>query len=85
MDHFERRYYFMDDEDFWERCFWRLQQDFELDPEDAELVLHMRRQVIDLQRRIRQLEGELRTHEHRHNLRLARYREITYEADWDEE
>ncbi len=85
MDNFERRYYFLDDDDYWERVLWRLQQDFELDPEGAELVLHMRRQVVDLQRRIRQLEAELRIHQHRHHLRLSRFREITYEADWDEE
>ena len=85
MDNFERRYLYLDDDDFWERVFWRLQQDFELDPEDAELVLHMRHQVIDLQRRVRQLEGELRVHENRQNLHLARYREIIYEADWNEE
>jgi len=44
----------------------------------------VRRQVIELQSLIRQLEAELTIHHASQTMRLARYREEYYEATWIE-
>ena len=62
----------------------RLQHDLGIDEASAEAILHLRSQVIELQSHIRQLEAELATHESKQQMRLARYREISYEATWIE-
>jgi hypothetical protein len=46
--------------------------------------LHLRRQVIELQSHIRQLEAELTVQVDSQHTRLARYREVYYEATWIE-
>ena len=50
----------------------------------AEAILHLRRQVVELQSHIHQLEVELTAHYDSQQLRLARYRETYYEATWIE-
>ena len=50
----------------------------------AETILHLRSQVVELQSHIRQLEAELTAHYDSQQLRLARYREVYYEATWIE-
>ena len=62
----------------------RLQHDLGIDEASAEAILNLRSQVIELQSHIRQLETELATHEYKQQIRLARYREISYEATWIE-
>ena len=44
----------------------------------------LRSQVIELQSQIRQLEAELTAQNASQHMRLARYREIYYEASWIE-
>jgi hypothetical protein len=62
----------------------RLQKDLGVDEAAAEAILHLRRQVIELQSHIRQLEVELTEQYDSQQLRLARYREAYYEATWIE-
>ena len=60
----------------------RLQDDLGIDEAAAEVILRLRSQVIELQSHIRQLEAELTAHQANQQLRLARYREVYYEATW---
>jgi len=62
----------------------RLQKDLGVDEAAAEAILHLRRQVIELQTHIRQLEAELTAQYDSQQLRLTRYRETYYEATWIE-
>ena len=62
----------------------RLQKDLGVDEAAAEAILHLRRQVVELQAQIRQLETELIAQQTSQQTRLARYREIYYEATWIE-
>jgi hypothetical protein len=66
------------------RCRRRIQTDLGLDQAAAETILHLRRQVIGLQARIRQMEAELDAQHENENMRLARYREVYAEAVWVE-
>jgi hypothetical protein len=61
-----------------------LYDDLGVDEAGAEVILYLRRQVIELQSHIRQLEAELTTHRANQTMRLARYREEYYEATWIE-
>jgi hypothetical protein len=60
----------------------RLQKDLGVDEAATEAILHLRRQVIELQAHIRQLEAELTAQVDSQHTRLARYREVYYEATW---
>ena len=62
----------------------RLQNDLGIDEAAAEMILHLRRQVVELQSRLRQLETELIAQQTSQQLRLTRYREVYYEATWME-
>ena len=62
----------------------RLKNDLGVDEAAAEAILHLRRQVIELQSHIRQLEAELNAQVDSQHTRLARYREVYYEATWIE-
>ena len=62
----------------------RLQEDLGVDEAAAEAILHLRRQVVELQSHVRQLEAELSAHYDSQQLRLTRYRETYYEATWIE-
>ena len=62
----------------------RLQDDLGIDQAAAETILHLRRQVIELQSHLRQLEAELANQHAGQNMRLARYRGAYYEATWIE-
>ena len=62
----------------------RLQNDLGVNEPGAETILSLRRQVIELQSRIRQVESELNAQQTSQQLRLTRYREIYYEATWIE-
>jgi hypothetical protein len=50
----------------------------------AEAILRLRRQIVELQSHIRRLEAELTAQYASQHMRLARYREIYYEATWIE-
>jgi len=60
----------------------RLQDDLGVDEAAAEAILRLRSQVIELQSHIRRLEAELTAQYTSQHMRLARYREVYYEATW---
>ena len=62
----------------------RLQNDLDVDEAGAEVILHLRSQVIELQSLIRQLEAELAEKNASQHMRLAHYREVFFEAAWIE-
>ena len=78
------RYRYARFEGYESRSQRRLQDDLGIDQAAAESILHLRRQVIELQSQIRQLEAELTAQNASQHMRLARYREIYYEASWIE-
>ncbi len=61
----------------------RLKEHLELDDEAVEVILYMRRQLVELQREMQALELELNQHRHRHARRMEGYR-VYYEATWRE-
>jgi hypothetical protein len=79
-----KRYYYGQYEGYELRSQRRLHDDLEVDEAGAEVILYLRRQVVELQSHIRQLEAELTTHHASQTMRLARYREEYYEATWIE-
>ena len=79
-----KRYWYGPYEGYESRCQRRLQEDLGVDETAAETILHLRSQVIELQSRIRQLEAEMTDQIANQQLRLARYREVYYEATWIE-
>jgi hypothetical protein len=79
-----KRYRFGQYEGYESRSQRRLQEDLGVDELGAEAILYLRNQVIELQSRIRQLEADLTIQHASEQRRLARYREIYYEATWIE-
>ena len=61
-----------------------LQKDLGVDEAAAEMILHLRSQVVELQTRLRQMKTELIERQTSQQLRLTRYREVYYEATWME-
>jgi len=66
------------------RCQKRLKEDLGVEQDAAEMILNLRKQVVALQSHIYELETELAAHKASLLLRLARNREIYYEATWIE-
>ena len=81
---FTKRYWFGQYEGYELRSQRRLQEDLGIDEVGAEAILSLRNQVVELQSRIRRLEAELTIQHASEQMRLARYREIYYEAAWIE-
>jgi hypothetical protein len=79
-----RRYWYRPSEGYESRSQRRLQDDLGVDEASAETILRLRRQVIELQSHIRRLEAELTAQYASQHMRLARYREVYYEATWIE-
>jgi len=79
-----KRYWYGPYEGYESRCQRRLLNDLGVDEAAAETILHLRSQVVAMQSHIRQLETELAIHRASQNVRLARYREVYYEATWIE-
>ena len=79
-----KRYWYGPSEGFESRSQRRLQEDLGIDEAAAGTILHLRSQVIELQSQIRQLEAEFTTQVASRHLRLARYRDVYYEATWIE-
>ena len=79
-----KRYWYGPYEGYESRSQRRLQDDLGIDDAAAEAILYMRSQVIELQSHIRQLEAELAAEYASQHTRLARYREVSYEATWIE-
>ena len=80
----QKRYWYGPYEGYESRSQRRLQEDLGVDEAAAEAILSLRSQVIELQRRVRQLEAELNTQVASQHIRLARYQEAYYEATWIE-
>jgi hypothetical protein len=79
-----KRYWYGPHEGYESRSQRRLQDDLGVDEAAAEAILHLRSQVIELQAHIRQLEAELTAQAAGQQMRLARYREVYYDATWIE-
>ena len=79
-----KRYRYGPSEGYELRSQRRLKDDLGVDEAAAEAILHLRSQVIELQSHIRQLEAELTAQNASQHMRLARYREVYYEATWIE-
>jgi hypothetical protein len=79
-----KKYWYGPYEGYESRSQRRLQKDLGVDEAATEAILHLRRQVIELQAHIRQLEAELTAQVDSQQTRLARYREVYYEATWIE-
>jgi len=79
-----KKYWYAPYEGYESRSQRRLQKDLGVDEAAAEAILHLRKQVIELQAHIRQLETELNSQIDSQQFRLTRYREIYYEATWIE-
>jgi hypothetical protein len=80
----QERYWYGPYEGYESRCQRRLQEDLGVDEAAAETILRLRNQVLELQSHIRLLEAELTAQVANQQLRLARYREVYYEATWIE-
>lgn len=79
-----KRYWYSPQEDEDLRSKRRLQDDLGVDEAAAEVILSLRRQVIELQAYIRQLDAELAAQKASQQLRLARYHKVYFEATWVE-
>lgn len=79
-----KRYWYGPSEGYESRCQRRLKEDLGVDEAAAETILHLRSQVLELQSHIRRLEDELTAQVASQHVRLARYREVYYEATWIE-
>ena len=79
-----KKYWYGSYEGYESRCQRRLQKDLGVDEAAAEAILHLRRQIVELQSHIHQLEAELTAQYDSQYMRLARYREVYYEATWFE-
>ena len=62
----------------------RLKNDLGMGEAAAEAILCLRSQVLELQSHIRRLEAEMNAQDANQHVRLARYREVCYEAAWIE-
>lgn len=79
-----QKYWYRPYEGYEARSQRRLQKDLGVDEAAAEAILHLRRQVVELQSQIHQLEIELTAQVDSQQFRLNRYRELYYEATWIE-
>lgn len=68
----------------YERFCQRLRQDFELDDEAVQLIVNLRNQVADLQARLTAMQADMQSFEADLDVRVTRYREVYYEAEWEE-
>ncbi len=79
-----KKYWYRPYEGYESRSQRRLQKDLGVDEAATETILRLRRQVVELQSHIRQLESELTAQYDSQQLRLAHYREVYFEATWIE-
>ncbi len=79
-----QKYWYGPYEGYESRSQHRLKDDLGVDEAAAEAILHLRKQVVELQAHIRQLETEIEAQFESKQARLARYREVYYEATWIE-
>jgi hypothetical protein len=79
-----KRYWYGPHEGYESRSQRRLKDDLGVDEAAVEAILRLRSQVIELQAHVRRLEVELTAQYASQHMRLARYREVCYEASWIE-
>jgi len=75
-----KRYYYEQSEGYKSRSLRRLRNDLGVDEAGAEVILHLRNQIIELQYQIRRLETELSNQNASQTIRLTLYREEYLEA-----
>ena len=81
----ESRFNIVDEADAaFERCCQRLKEDLGLDEEAVEVILNLRNQVTALQTRLHRLESTLEIYQTGSGSRLTSYRQVFYEADWED-
>jgi len=68
----------------YERCCQRLKEDLGLDEEAVEVILNLRNQVTVLQARLHRLESTVEIYQTGYGSRLTSYRQVFYEADWED-
>lgn len=71
-------------DDLDERCRQRLNEALGMDEESIEVIMNLRSQVIALQERLRELESMMETYQSGYNSRLIKYRQVFFEADWED-
>jgi phage-related minor tail protein len=79
-----KQYWYAVYEGYESRLQKRLHDDLGIDQTAAETILRLRRQIVELQSRVRQLESELDARVASQQSRLVRYTETCYEATWIE-
>jgi hypothetical protein len=79
-----KQYWYGPSEGYESRIRRRLQDNLGVDETAAEVILRLRSQVIELQSHIHQLETELAVQYASQHIRLARFRDVYYEATWIE-
>ena len=67
-----------------ERCRQRLNEDLGMDEESIEVIMNLRSQVVALQQRLREMESMLESYQSGYNSRLIKYRQVFYEAEWED-
>ena len=67
-----------------ERCRQRLNAELGVDEESIEIIMNLRHQVIALQDRLKELESALETYRSGYSSRFIKYRQVVYEADWED-
>jgi hypothetical protein len=67
-----------------ERCRGRLKEDLGLDEEVVDVIMNLLDQVASLQARLHELESTVEIYQARYSSRLTRYRQVYYEAAWEE-
>ena len=72
------------DDPAYERCLQRLKDDLGLEEDALEVILNLRNQVTMLQARLHTLEADINIYKTSYGSRMARYRQIVYEAEWEE-
>lgn len=80
----QQKYWYAAHEGYETRSQRRLQSDLGVDKAAVGAILSLRSQVIDLQFKIRQLEAELNDHVAGQQIRLARAKEVYFDAIWIE-
>jgi hypothetical protein len=71
-------------DDLDERCRQRLNEALGIDEESIEVIMNLRSQVIALQERLRELEAIMETYQSGYNSRLIKYRQVFFEAEWED-
>jgi hypothetical protein len=72
-------------EEFEQRCQRRIREELGVNPAGAEVILHLRRQVLDLQSQLRLLQAELQASQGRRQEQVMVYRREYIEATWVDE